>query len=1047
MSFGKSVSLLLAGVAGGVLAMPTAALAQEEVASTKQEFAIPAGTLKSALDRWTRQARRELVYREADIADVRSQGVSGVLVPEDALMKILEGTGFGVAFHSSGAIAIVRQEAKGNATPEILVLGTRFWSLNTGIERTEDDSQPFIVLDQEDIQRSGAPDLDTFLRNQLNVNAAPSTGNMTGRTNFTQRGLSNINLRGLGSRDTLILVDGRRQPGVNLGTGQIGQAQITGIPLAAVERIEVLASSASGIYGSGASGGVINIILRRDYQGMEISANYADTSDFAQPDRRIDFTAATTIEGGRTNISVTGSWRKQSPLLYGDRTELLERGRNRILANDPAAFYDAFPPAGSTPNIRSSDGSPLRLDAAYGGTQFDSPIAYIPTGYRGVAADGVAPLIATIGNYNFEQPDSATGEGLRAPLLYGAENIAGTLAVRREFNDWLRVYVEAGASRATSRNIITRAPSSVSLAADAPNNPFDQQIEVALPQGNAEADVSSHNDQLRGVVGAIVQLPFDWQAVADFSWAQSRYVSDKTPANVMPSFNAGLAFGEPDVLRDLRIDPLNYSYIDSDFGSFSTPAKTRIATQSLRLAGPVPFELPGGAPRMTVNLERSLEVSGSVINAINGDLSNVTFTPSRSQTILAAYGEIAFPIFGPENKIPLMRSLELRVSARHERYKGEGALANIICQFEFGPLPSDDVFDGCPPAGENLGFASTTNSHTDPSISLRWSPVEDITFRGSYTTGYLPPTLDQLTKIEGVLGVEARDPLRGGETIGVPGPFGYQVQGYYGGNPDVKPETSQTWTVGVILTPRFLTGLRFSADWTRIRKDDNYFSPNGLLFAYDDATQNALEIFLERYPERVVRGPASDGFAVGPITSIDMSMANLVGSTAEAVDFALDYSDELFGGTIDISGAATWVRQLSIETFPGQPEEEYAGVNTESYGQGYAENGALRWRGNASVRWSKGPFSVSWQGRYVDGYYLELGRGFVQRQGSAKVDSVFYHDLAGSYEFDSELKLRAGINNVFGTKPPIDTLAYPIFYSRNADPRLTNFYINVTKSF
>ena len=1041
------MSLLLAGVAGGVLAMPAPAVAQQQVASKKQDFAIPAGTLKNALDRWTRQAHRELVYREADVADVRSKGVSGVLTPEDALMKILEGTGFGVAFHDSGAIAIVRQQAKGDATPEILVTGKRIWSLNTGIERTEDDSQPFIVFDRDDIERSGAPDLDTFLRNQLNVNAAPSTSDMSGRTNYTQRGLSNINLRGLGSRDTLILVDGRRQPGINLGLGQINQAQITGIPMAAVERIEVLASSASGIYGSGASGGVINIILRRDYEGAEISANYADTYDFAQHDFRIDFTGAKTIEGGRTNISLTASWRKQDPLLYGDRSELLKRGRDLILANDPAVYYDEFPPSASTPNIRTSDGSPLSLDPEYGGTQFDSPIAYVPAGYRGVAQDGVDPLIATIGNYNFEQPDSAAGEGLRAPLLYGTENLSGMLAVRREFNDWLSGYVEGSASRAISQTIVTRAPSSISLLADAPNNPFAQTIEVSLPQGNSEAEVSSRNDQRRGVVGAIAQLPFDWQAAADFSWARSRYTADKTPSNVVVDFATDLGNGSQDVLRDLRLDPLDYTYIDSDFGSLTTPATTRIATQSLRLAGPVPFDLPGGKPRMTVNLERSVEVAGSTLSAINGPFSSVTYTPSRKQTILAAYAEIAFPIFAPENEIPLMQSLELRVSARHERYKGEGALANILCGFTSGALPSDDIYEGCPPEGTDFGYATTENSHTDPSISVRWSPIEDVTFRGSYTTGYLPPTLDQLTKLEGALGVDAGDPLRGGERIGSPGPYGYEVMGFYGGNPDVKPETSKTWTVGVILTPRFLSGLRFSADWTRITKDDNYFSPNGLLFAYDDATEDALEIFLERYPNRVVRGPASDGYDVGPITSIDVSLANLVGSRAEAVDFALDYSDELLGGTIDISASATWVRELSVQTYPGQPAEEYDGVNTESYGQGYSDNGALRWRGNGSVRWTKGPLSISWQGRYVDSYYLQLDRAFVQRQGSAKVDSVFYHDVAGSYEINSGLKLRAGINNVLGTKPPIDTYAYPIRYSRNADPRLTNFYLSITKSF
>ena len=401
---------------------------------------------------------------------------------------------------------------------------------------------------------------------------------------------------------------------------------------------------------------------------------------------------------------------------------------------------------------------------------------------------------------------------------------------------------------------------------------------------------------------------------------------------------------------------------------------------------------------------------------------------------------------GVDNGVPLIRSLELRIAARHEQYKGEGALANIICQFGFGALPSDDIYQDCPPQGADLGLATTENSHTDPSVSVRWSPIEDVTFRGSYTTGYLPPTLDQLTKLQGILGVEARDPLRGGEPIGMPTAFGYEIQGYYGGNPDVKPESSETWTIGVILTPRFLPGLRFSADWTRIRKEDNYFTPN-LLYAYDDATQEALEIFLERYPDRVERGPASDGYDVGPITSIDISLANLVGSTAEAVDFSLDYSDELFGGTIDFSASATWVRELSVETYPGQPEEDYAGVNTVSYGQGYGENGALRWRGNGSIRWSKGPLSIAWQGRYVDSYYLQLDRSVVATQGSAKVDSVFYHDIAATYDFDRGLKVRAGINNVFGSKPPIDTLASPIFYSRNADPRLTNFYLTLTKSF
>ena len=114
----------------------------------------------------------------------------------------------------------------------------------------------------------------------------------------------------------------------------------------------------------------------------------------------------------------------------------------------------------------------------------------------------------------------------------------------------------------------------MTLLADAPNNPFAQDISVALPQGDAEADVSSRNDQLRGVAGAIVKLPYDWQAVADFSWAKNRYTADKSPSNYTPGLTLLLGSGSQDVLRDLRLDPLDLTYIDSDFGSITTPSGT-----------------------------------------------------------------------------------------------------------------------------------------------------------------------------------------------------------------------------------------------------------------------------------------------------------------------------------------------------------------------------------------------------------------------------------------------------------------------------------------
>lgn len=782
---------------GGAAALAIMAAAPSVVMAQTTEFNIPAGPLKGALDSWSRTTSRELLYREDQVAGARSNGARGMMTPEAALSSVLHGTSFTLRFDQSGAVAVVRGgvgngQEEVTEIPEILVSASRNWSLNTGIRRSRDDSQPFVILTQEDIKASGAHDLDTFLRNQLSVNANPTTSDQVGRESMRQRGLSSINLRGLGSRETLILVDGRRQAGVNIGTGQLNQAQITSIPMAAIERIEVLASSASGIYGSGASGGVVNIILKRGFSGGEMSATYADTADLAAPETRLDGSYARMFNGGRTRVSVSGSWRRSEALLYGDRADLLARNRNLLLENDPDYFETAgslfSTPVGATPNFKTDDGSLLRLKPQYGGQTLSSAIGYIPDGYRGISLDGVSPLLATLGRYNFDQPDSATGQGARAPVMYGSETLSGMTSVRHEFNDRISVYAEAGASRGESSNFVTRANSTVQLAAGAPNNPFVQELTVSLPQLGAEVQVKNRNDQWRLLAGSIIQLPYEWQALADVSYNASRFQADRTPSGTSLAHELALRGGQQDVLRDLRNFPLTYSFIDSSFSSWISEAETEVAGTSLRLAGPAPVRLPGGRPQLTLNLEYSRETIGAVTTALNSSVfSFSSYVPDRHQTIGSAYGEVVLPVIGPENRIPLVELLEVRVAARYERYEGEGALSSVECAFSFGAIPDDEFTKDCPPQGVAIERATTVNEHVDPSVSLRWSPARDIVFRASYTTGYLPPRLDQLVKRLDIIYTDAVDPQRGNEPIGVSGLFGYQIQGAW----VVIPRSSQ----------------------------------------------------------------------------------------------------------------------------------------------------------------------------------------------------------------------------------------------------------------
>jgi len=181
---------------------------------------------------------------------------------------------------------------------------------------------------------------------------------------------SSVDLRGLGRNQTLIVVDGRRLPGI-FDSMDFGQPDINGIPLAAIERIEVLPSTAGGIYGGSATGGVVNIIMRRDYSGMEVNASYRNAMDTDAANRKIDLNGGFNLEGGRTQVRIVASHADATRLLVGDR-DFVQRGRALLLKNNPAGLYGALNSTGYTTNIRSVNGSNLQLKQALGGTLLNS---------------------------------------------------------------------------------------------------------------------------------------------------------------------------------------------------------------------------------------------------------------------------------------------------------------------------------------------------------------------------------------------------------------------------------------------------------------------------------------------------------------------------------------------------------------------------------------------------------------------------------------------------------------------------------------------------
>lgn len=1061
---------LISALATGCCVMAIAAPAP--VQAQERQFNIPAGSLKSALASYGRQSGKPIIYKADDLRGVRSGGFKGRASPEAVLETLLRGTGFVAQRGSGGAIAVVRagnepalgqesasseNETVGRA--EILVIGQR--SSNVDVRRTEDDAQPYVVFDRKTIEDSQATTVEEFLRARLPQNTA---GIVSASVPVVGGTTSNFTLRGLSSSQTLILVNGRRLPARNNRDTAPGQADVNGIPVGSIERIEVLPSSAGGIYGGNAVGGVINIILKSDYRGVDVALTYNDTFDFHAPSGRIDINGGFALEGGRTTVTFGGSISKAGTMRVRDRLGLFQRGLDLYRSNiDPLTqtVAQGAPPVGNAVNIRNANNANLVLKPQYGGAALGSPITYIPLGYAGVASDNGAVLRANAGQYNLDIPDDSLGlqRGIYSlPTLY-----SGNISIRRKFTDWLDIFADYShfENRSTSYGF-SDTLQTFTIQPTSPLNPFTTAVRVSLPLPGLALPARglSVSNTLTG--GTIVRLPYDWALSAEYSrtWSSgsgSRY-NTVVPDAIKSCLITGAATCNGGPPLNVFQPPVDLTPFIFDRPSVvSRPARSRFDNPSLRLSGPV-VELPGGSAVITAAIQREATAyDRSVLEQTDGTATGRIYliARERKQATTSQYGELVLPLVSPRNDIPFIRELELRGAIRYDSYRTEAPTpgTSIIDLMSGGQLltliNADGRSDGRIGAVVISSNPDVVIPDEDPVVSKfhntsftlagRYSPFDGVMFRASYATGFLPPNVLQLSSASAVVpfGLGARDPLRGNELINYPLTV-YQGQG----NTSLRPETSKTLSFGMILTP--FRGLRFSADYTRIRKQDEVGSiPIDFLLANAD-----------QFPGRVVRGPASDGFSVGRIQSYDPTPTNLLRSKVEAVDFQFDYSwSSPRLGDFHLYAMATWQPELSRLLALNAPLFKPIGYS----------NGPLEWRGNAGLDWTRGGFTIRWNTQLYDRYRITTSTqnaasaaATILQQGSEWIPVQTYSDLNIAYDFGDKdgllngVRIAAGVQNIFNQKPPV--IASPTFingqtYSGYGDPRLRRFTLTLRKSF
>ncbi|KXU37669.1 hypothetical protein AXK11_00035 [Cephaloticoccus primus] len=865
---------------------------------------------------------------------------------------------------------------------------------NLDLVRTENDAQPYNIIGRDLIQRSGATTVEDLLRQQLTMttqfeSSDNSPGGWTGSS-------SRFSLRGMGAAQTLVLVNGRRVAGVgSRGTAEgSDQADLNGIPLSAIERIEVLPASASAIYGSGALGGVINVVLRRGYSGHEANARYETTDDGHAAISTYNLTSSFQLEQGRTQVLLSTQFQDTEPL-YGHQRNFQVRGRERQLANNREAIYvpegiTGDPPAGALVNIRSANGSPLFGPGS-------SHFTHIPVGYRGWKLDGLQPLIDNQGTYNLDLARGALNSFSGDIVLIGRVRAKSlNFGVSRDMTEKFRLFLDSGWSESVQKDVSTYYTARVAtLAASSPNNPFGQDVRITYPARHIDRETSptsySTNRQKRAALGFEWELPRDWRLVGDYSWSYSFVDRTYRRQYGTPTFAQAVNAGIVDLLRDTTsfetlIDP--YSNLPH------TTTKAWQSESTVRAAGPVATWYAGDITLASGAEHRELRSAGFP------DYTTPRPPPTyRRQQIDSLYVETTVPLVAPEQGIPVLHAFDVQMAWRHERFDVETA---------------GNKFDT-----------------TVPTFGLRWLPVRGLMLRSSYGKGFRVPTYSQLADPTlSTTTSQVNDPRRGGEVSDI-----YTLSG---GNPGLSPETSRNFNVGIVWTPEALSGLRLSVDWYKIEKKNNLTT----LGAQAILDQEAI------FPDRVIRDPAAAGdpYGVGPITQINTYAMNMLKMETAGIDIGARYLWQAGGaGDFDLAVNATLTDYYRNQTTLNAPLIDWVGVPSN--------DGPLDSRINSTLNWHRKQWSAGWSAQYYDSYDINpTSTAAILSQGGIRVASQTYHDAFVRYRLPQRhgilagVELTLGAKNVFDKAPPVD-MSRSRYYSTFGDPRMRRFYVNVKKTF
>jgi outer membrane receptor protein involved in Fe transport len=935
---------------------------------------------------------------------------------------------------------------------------------NMDIPRTSNDVQPYTIIDREAIDESNAVNLSDFLQQQLTQNTTGLQYDQeAGGPSVNTRGLSQVNLNGLGTLQTLILIDGHRTASV-VDEGTIFQPNINQIPLAAVDHVEVLPSSASAIYGASAAGGVVNIILKKNYVGAEVDASYLNTMASDAPRETYSAIVGFTLDPD-THVSVFGNYGTGKPVDMQARPFIINYYL-RALHNDPAIFYSNTSPyqGGTTPNIvldpAAVNGYNNPSNASLvlkNGTSLNSLSTYVPIGTSPSTSTAAldAGLLANAGQQNLNFGPGVL-RNLDTRIVNPPQNDSYSVSVTHDFGPKVEFFASYAANFFTEPTQYapwSNSASSMTIAVpgNAPNNPFQQNVLMTLPMAPyySSAPYTIYQSTRNANFGLVVHLPGDWVMDADYTWSEDMYQIYETVANfdsptTIGAFAPLLYNGTVNPFVDTEAYPVN---LRSYLGPYVIYDLAGLGDFNLRASGSL-WDLPGGKPKLTAALESRVDtvypytrvyywppLPGQSVNISDGYLS----TSGSRQATEAAYLETELPFVSSKNHVPFVDDLEVQLAGRIEKY------SDTLDNFQYVNMP-----DAVPPSLTitGTGLHKADFSSANQTIGFKYRPVKALTLRASLATAFVPPTPVQLegnpAAIPAVSAVFYDPKLNQSYTT---------MQVSTGGNANLQPQKTRVYDFGVIWEPEdgMLKGLRVNLEYNKIYEYDLIQTPSLQQVVNTPGLQSD-----------VTRDPTT-----GAITLVTLQSQNLAEEYTDAWNASLDYRKGTPIGTFNLHVGGTMFEHFKAPPAAGLPMVEYVGFADDG--------GVLKTKINGTLTWLIGRhWTVGWNTTYFDGYKVAGSpgdpeyNGAVQETlittstgptGSNTIPAQVYHNAFASYRFDRTghgyhryldgVTVQVGIDDVFNTPPPFDAYASiaPFYYSPYGNVLLRSYVVKVKKEF